>query len=182
MSKENKVPGEAYNFDEELQYWKKEYLELKKQAAEPMSDTPEQLKEAPDTQQSGSDRRSEPRYIFGDQSKIYAHLGPRAFRVLNISVGGLAFHSDLAFEPGTKLLMSALGMIALDVEVLSCIIEETDAGLMEYKYRVRAKFGPRVNGYQVYVLAREMYLQEGGEDHKIMFDSQDDPSSQDLDK
>jgi hypothetical protein len=31
---------------------------------------------------------------------------------------------------------------------------------MEYRYRVRAKFGPRVNGYQVYVLAREMYLQQ----------------------
>jgi hypothetical protein len=34
---------------------------------------------------------------------------------------------------------------------------------MEYRYRVRAKFGPRVNGYQVYVLAREMYLQQQDE-------------------
>ena len=87
-------------------------------------------------------------------------MGPRAFPILNISIGGLAFHSDIYFEPGTKLLMSALGMIALDVEVLSGDREETDAALMECKYRVRAKFGPRVNGYQVYVLAREMYLQE----------------------
>jgi hypothetical protein len=39
-------------------------------------------------------------------------------------------------------------------------MEEVDHGLMEYRYRVRAKFGPRVNGYQVYVLAREMYLQQ----------------------
>ena len=30
---------------------------------------------------------------------------------------------------------------------------------MEYKCRVRAKFGPHVNGYQVYVLAREMQMQ-----------------------
>jgi hypothetical protein len=30
---------------------------------------------------------------------------------------------------------------------------------MECRYRVRAKFGSHVNGYQVYVLAREMHLQ-----------------------
>jgi hypothetical protein len=54
-------------------------------------------------------------------------------------------------------------MIALDVEVLSCEMEEVDESMMEYRYRVRAKFGPRVNGYQVYVLAREMYLQQQDE-------------------
>jgi hypothetical protein len=52
-------------------------------------------------------------------------------------------------------------MIALDVEILSCDMEEVDSRMMECRYRVRAKFGPRVNGYQVYVLAREMYLQQG---------------------
>jgi hypothetical protein len=40
---------------------------------------------------------------------------------------------------------------------------------MDYRYRVRAKFGPRVNGYQVYVLAREMYLQQTGEGDALSF-------------
>lgn len=109
------------------------------------------------------ERRSEPRYSFNEGSKIFAHLGPKAFKIINIAIGGVAFYSDTFFESGTKLLLSALGMIALDVEILSCEMEEVDENLMEYRYRVRAKFGPRVNGYQVYVLAREMYMQQQGE-------------------
>jgi hypothetical protein len=111
------------------------------------------------------DRRAEPRYAFREGAQVFAHLGPKAFQIINISIGGVAFYSDIYFEGGTKLLLSALGMIALDVEILDCEMEEVDSGLMEYRYRVRAKFGPRVNGYQVYVLAREMYLKqsEGGD-------------------
>jgi len=111
---------------------------------------------------TGSERRTEPRYNFADGARIFAHLGPKAFQIVNISIGGVAFYSDVAFEPGTNLLLSALGMIALDVEILDCEMEEVDSRMMEYRYKVRAKFGPRVNGYQVYVLAREMYLQGGG--------------------
>jgi len=165
MPERDKSPKaeKIYDFEEELQYWKTAYLDLVKESGKKMNPPPSvppvnEQKKNP----APSERRDEPRYSFDDISKIYAHLGPRAFRILNISVGGLAFYSDMFFSPGTKLLMSALGMIALDVEVLSCEIEETNSDLMEYKYRVRAKFGPRVNGYQVYVLAREMYLQEGG--------------------
>ena len=109
------------------------------------------------------DRRTEPRYAFKEGAQVFAHLGPKAFQIINIAIGGVAFYSDIYFESGTKLLLSALGMIALDVEVLSCEMEEVDESMMEYRYRVRAKFGPRVNGYQVYVLAREMYLQQQDE-------------------
>jgi hypothetical protein len=111
----------------------------------------------------GQERRAEPRYAFKEGAQVFAHLGPKAFQIINIAIGGVAFYSDIYFESGTKLLLSALGMIALDVEILSCDMEEVDEGLMEYRYCVRAKFGPRVNGYQVYVLAREMYLQQTGE-------------------
>jgi hypothetical protein len=149
-----------YSHEEELQRWRREYLEVQQLISHEMASLagPGRVKDA-QKPPSGIDRRVDPRYAFMPESKIYAHMGPRAFPILNISIGGLAFHSDLFFEPGTKLLMSALGMIALDVEVLSCEMEETDADLMECRYRVRAKFGSHVNGYQVYVLAREMHLQ-----------------------
>lgn len=155
-----KKSDEVYSHEAELERWKEEYLEIKKLLPKNMDADRARVPES-----ATSERRTEPRYAFEGESKIYAHLGPKAFPILNISIGGLAFYSDFYFDPGTKLLMSALGMIALDVEVLSCEMEEVDAVMMEYKYRVRAKFGPRVNGYQVYVLAREMYLQEqeGGE-------------------
>jgi len=107
----------------------------------------------------GRERRMEEREDFTPDSVIFAHIGPRAFQVLNISSGGLSFFSDTPFEKGEMLLMSAQGMIALDVEVLSCEMEEVDAVMMDYKYRVRAKFGPHVNAYQVSVLTREMRMQ-----------------------
>ena len=141
--------------------WKVEYEQLTKFLPRASFAVPVQ-----GSQQGGrmtEDRRTEPRYAFNEGAQVFAHLGPKAFQIINIAIGGVAFHSDIYFEPGTKLLLSALGMIALDVEILSCEMEEVDEGLMEYRYQVRAKFGPRVNGYQVYVLAREMYLQQTGE-------------------
>ena len=153
-------PTRIYSHEEELENWRQEYLGVKELIAAELTGIadPRSARKA-FRNMPFADRRQEPRYKFMPESKIYAHMGPRAFPILNISIGGLAFHSDILFEPGTKLLMSALGMIALDVEVLSCDMEETDADLLECKYRVRAKFGPHVNGYQVYVLAREMHLQ-----------------------
>ena len=156
--RDDSVP--VYSHTEELERWKREYLEIRQLISTEMEGWAEGSRDAvPRPPGPLPERRTEPRYSFMPESKIYAHMGPRAFPILNISIGGVAFHSEVYFEPGTKLLMSALGMIALDVEVLSCDMEETNADLMEYQYRVRAKFSSHVNGYQVYVLAREMHLQ-----------------------
>jgi len=148
---------QVYSHSAELEEWKREYLEIRQMISQELDHLTAGA--ATSSNSPGMERRAEPRYPFMAESKIYAHMGPRAFPILNISIGGLAFHSDIFFEPGTKVLMSALGMIALDVEILSCDMEETNEELMECKYRVRAKFGSHVNGYQVYVLAREMHLQ-----------------------
>ena len=154
------IPVRVYRHEDEVEFWKDEYLEVKQLISREMGAEAGLEGAHSKMQPSYADRRAEPRYSFMPGSKIYAHMGPRGFPIVDISIGGLSFYSELLFEPGSKLLMSALGMIALDVEVLSCDMEETDSSLMEYKYRVRAKFGPHVNGYQVYVLAREMHLQE----------------------
>jgi hypothetical protein len=154
------APRAVYRPEEELERWRKEYLEVREFLDQVDLFMTESGDKGTEKAPTGRERRTEPRYPFRDQAQIFAHLGPKAFHIINISIGGVAFFSDVAFESGTKLLLSALGMIALDVEILSCHMEEVDGGLMEYRYRVRAKFGPRVNGYQVYVLAREMYLQQ----------------------
>ena len=153
----------AWDPEEELERWKTEYEGVKKE----LDNLPREPSEGTETRAdsplpAGREMRGEPRYSF-DQvagASIFVHLGPKAFEILNISVGGVAFFSDVYFADGTNLLLSALGMIALDVEVLNCELEETDSSFMEFKYRVRGKFGPRVNGYQVYVLAREMFLKQ----------------------
>ncbi|MBI4081028.1 MAG: PilZ domain-containing protein [Candidatus Lambdaproteobacteria bacterium] len=157
-------PLAVWNHETELEHWRAEYLMVKHEPGQGREGhpIPEQLTALIEGMDSYPDqeRRAEPRYHFEKGARIFAHLGPKSFSILNISVNGIAFYSDVSFELGTRLLMSALGMVAIEVEVLSCEMEETDAELMEYRYRVRAKFGPLVNGYQVYVLAREMYLEQ----------------------
>ena len=149
--------------------WKVEYEQLVQFLEQTGTNAPGKGPQDPDLM--SQERRGEPRYAFKEGAQVFAHLGPKAFQIINISIGGVAFYSDIYFEGGTKLLLSALGMIALDVEILSCEMEEVNEGLMEYRYRVRSKFGPRVNGYQVYVLAREMYLQENNQEDAAKLDA-----------
>ena len=163
-----KGTSKVWDGNEEREHWKNQYEDIK---AELESLTPEadllgemDNLEAANAPVGIQERRAEPRYHFKQQQdqkvNIYAHIGPRAFEIVNISVGGLAFYSDMEFEPGTNLLLSALGMVALDVDVVSCDMVETDVSFMEYRYLVRGKFSARVNGYLVYVLSREMYLRQ----------------------
>jgi hypothetical protein len=152
-------PPVVYDPAEDLERWRSEYVEIRDLLGSQQGTGEGPAGERQDAEPQ-HEKRAEPRYAFVEGAHIFAHLGPKAFQIINISIGGVAFYSDISFTNGTKLLLSALGMIALDVEVLSCAMEEVDSDMMEYRYRVRAKFGPRVNGYQVYVLAREMYLQQ----------------------
>lgn len=165
----------AWDGDAEKEHWKSQYENIKSEleSLTPDSDVLGELGnlEAAEAHGGDAERREEPRYHFKNQENrnvnIYAHIGPKAFEIVNISVGGLAFYSDTSFENGTNLLLSALGMVALDVDVVSCEMEETDSDFMEYRYLVRAKFSERVNGYLVYVLSREMYLRQlQGDDDK----------------
>jgi hypothetical protein len=160
------ISPQVFRHEEELARWREEYLEIRNLLED--MDPLKNAENAGGASTPGAERRAEPRYAFREGAQIFAHLGPKAFQIINISIGGVAFFSDVAFEPNTKLLLSALGMIALDVEILDCEMEEVDASMMEYRYRVRARFGPRVNGYQVYVLAREMYLQQTQEGDGIL--------------
>ena len=161
-------PGKLWNAEEEQERWKNQYENIRSELENltPDSDVLGELEnlEAHPVPSDIEERRAEPRYKFKKQQdqgvNIYAHIGPKAFEIVNISIGGLAFYSDTGFEPHTNLLMSALGMVALDVDVVSCEMEETDADFMEYRYLVRARFSERVNGHLVYVLSREMYLRQ----------------------
>ncbi len=163
---EQNPPGPSWDQDAEIQHWKQEYDSIREQLTnlKPENDVLGELEqlEADWVPPEVDNRRATPRYLFpGDRdANIFAHMGPKAFRIINISVGGVAFYSDVSFEPGGNILLSALGMVALDVEVVSCELEETDSAFMEFQYLVRAQFSERVNGYLVYVLSREMYLKQ----------------------
>lgn len=163
--KSKEKPNGSWSPDSEIDRWKAQYDELmqKLESLNPENDELGERENIAITAPEGiQEQRKDPRYAFpaAKEAQIFAHLGPKAFQIIDISIGGVAFYSDTQFEPGTSLLLSALGMVALDVEVLDCELFETDSDFMEYMYRVRAKFAPRVNGYLVYVLSREMYLKQ----------------------
>jgi hypothetical protein len=106
-----------------------------------------------------AERRRFPRVSFPPGSTIYLHGDPRAHAIHDFSAGGLSFYSDRAIPTGSRILLSAMGQLALQVEVMGCELEEFDPDFLEYRYRVRARFTDEVNGYQAFVLAREIYQQ-----------------------
>ena len=108
----------------------------------------------------GDDRRMHPRVAFPPGSAIYAHGSPREYRMRDLSAGGLSFFSDHSIRPGSRLLMSAKGLLALEVDVVGCEMEEVDPNLMDFRYRVRCKFAEKVNGFQAFVLARELFARQ----------------------
>ena len=120
------------------------------------------------TETRKQDRRANPRLTFPPGAKVFVHHGATAYPIINISVGGIAFYSISSFTPGENLVLSAKGIFALEVEVIECTMKERDPIFMDFHYLVRGKFGKNVNGFQAFVMAREIYLRmQEGRDSKM---------------
>lgn len=103
-----------------------------------------------------AERRAHPRLTFPAGSRVHVHRGPTAHPVKNISVNGIAFYSEHRVPLGSRLRLSALGMLAVEVDVVGCEMELVHEAMMEYRYVVRGRFASNVNGYQIFILAREI--------------------------
>jgi len=130
--------------------WQKEYESLIHRMGLPVSPGPA----------SGDDRRRFPRVTFPDGATIFAHGTPQQYQIHDLSAGGLSFFSDHQIKPDTRLILSAKGLLAPEVDVVGCEIEEVDSNLMDYRYRVRCRFAEKVNGFQAFVLAQELLTQQ----------------------
>ncbi len=106
-----------------------------------------------------AERRKHPRVTFPAGLHVFMHDKPKSYEIRDLSAGGVSFFSDHEIAPSTHIVLSAMGVLALEVEVVGCEMEAADEELMEYRYRVRAKFGESVDGYEAFVLAREIYQQ-----------------------
>lgn len=146
--------GKAMNdqLSDELARWRADYVNV----LQSIETDNERFGAQPRTLPAGAERRKDPRFAIPGEAKVYVHLKPRAFLLDNISIGGMAFYSDMPFEPGHTITLSAMGALAIDAEVVRCEMIETREDIMEYQYLVRARFQPSVNGYQAFVLALEV--------------------------
>jgi hypothetical protein len=127
--------------------WRQEYENLIRRM---------ELKVAPGPA-SGADRREYPRVVLPAGAAIYAHGNPQQYEIHDLSAGGLSFYCDRHINVGSRLILSAMGLLALEVDVAGCGMEEVNANLMDFRYRVRCKFADKVNGYQAFVLAQELF-------------------------
>jgi hypothetical protein len=104
-----------------------------------------------------AERRHYPRIQFPRGSTICVHGDAEEHEIHDLSAGGLSFFSHLRVAPGKAVTLSAKGILSLQVIVIGCELEEADADLMEYRYRVRAEFTPDVDGFQAFVLTCAIY-------------------------
>ena len=137
---------------EEMERWRADYTNM----LQSIESETGRFGSRPGDLPAGAERRKDPRFAIPGEAKVYVHLKPRAFLLDNISIGGMAFYSDMPFQQGHAFTLSAMGAMAIDAEVVHCEMIETREDLMEYQYLVRARFRPSVNGYQAFVLALEV--------------------------
>lgn len=130
-----------------MRIWKERYEQTLREM--PASDA--------DSVSSWTERRQFPRVTFAAGATVFVHGDALEHEVHDFSAGGLSFFSHVRMAPGKPVLLSARGILSLQVIVVGCDLEEENADLMEYRYRVRAEFTPDVDGYQAFVLAHEIF-------------------------
>ena len=104
------------------------------------------------------DRRKLPRLVQEPGKNVWVITDTLPIPVLNISAGGIAFFSERNYHPGDTVNLSVARTLAIEAVVLSCEMVPLDSVFMEYQYRVRAQYAPGVNGFKMFVLARDIYV------------------------
>jgi PilZ domain len=102
----------------------------------------------------GPDLRTEPRFRVHN-GRIAVRVEPQ-FRLVDISAAGVAFLSDLGFRKGAVLHVILKEALAFQARVVDCQVVETDAAMLELRYRVQCRFDDLTNGKQFLVLMKDM--------------------------
>ena len=85
---------------------------------------------------------------------------------IDVSVGGLAFHSNFPVQIGQPLNITVGHLFTVDAVVVSCTLEEADEELTHTLYRVQCKFPEEEQGKYLLVMVKELDRRksEGEED------------------
>jgi len=73
----------------------------------------------------------------------------------DISTSGVCFFADRSFPAGMEMELKVSNVFSLTALVVSCEMEETDANLLEVRYRVHCKFRDGHDGMELLVLAKD---------------------------
>jgi hypothetical protein len=107
-----------------------------------------------------ANRRAAPRVPLASREihAVVSDLGLKAdvgVETKDISTTGVCFFADRPFQIGSEVELTVSKVFSLTAAVVSCEMEETDANLLEVRYRVRCKFSDDRHGMELLVLAKE---------------------------
>lgn len=112
----------------------------------------------------GPELRRAPRFRF-QHGRIAVRVEPE-FNLVDLSATGLAFLSDLSFAPETALQVIVKGTVAVQARVVTSTLVETDADLLEMRYRVQCRFDDTASGKHLVLLMKEIdRMRNGGTGH-----------------
>jgi hypothetical protein len=95
--------------------------------------------------------RQHPRLAFRTGTTISVQTEPIHCQIVNISVGGISFYSDVQLPEGQAITITLEGGLSLTLRVDSFHVEELPPVLMvtSHKYLIGARFLNEQDGYRV---------------------------------
>jgi hypothetical protein len=102
----------------------------------------------------GEEHRVHPRFRL--LSDIIWTSGAFQFSIVDLSISGISFDSNTAFEPGRMLHVRLSDLISISAEVISTAPLETTPMYLDKRLRVRCRFESDLDGMRFLVLVKDM--------------------------
>jgi hypothetical protein len=101
-----------------------------------------------------SEHRSHPRF------RLWANIvwtaGDFQFSIVDLSVTGIAFDTNLAFVPGERIVVRLSDLVSVGTEVVGCTEMDETPMFFTGRYRVRCHFQDDVEGLRFLVMVKDM--------------------------
>jgi len=107
-----------------------------------------------------ADRRRAPR-LRADATELTVRAELQV-TAIDVSVGGLAFHSNFPVQLGQPLNITVGNLFTVDAVVVSCRLEEADEEFSHTLYRVQCKFPEEEQGKYLLVMVKELDRRKTG--------------------
>ena len=108
----------------------------------------------------GSERRRTPR-LRADATELTVRAQLQV-SAIDVSVGGVAFHSNFPVQLGQPLNITVGNLFTVDAEVVSCKLEEAEEDFSHTLYRVQCKFPEEEQGKYLLVMVKELDRRKSG--------------------
>lgn len=99
------------------------------------------------------ERRDSPRFEFSED--IYHSEEATHRKIIDLSKTGYAFHAEKKYSVGEEAPLTIRDAFEAHAKVVSCEMEETDSGFLEFKYRVCCQFTNPEHGMIIILLLFE---------------------------